>query len=170
MTHMVQRWGNSLAIRIPRPLAQGIGVSERSAVEVRREGRCIVIEPLPAPLTLERLLAGVPIVWRARWTPGCGDVVSGHVVGEEQRWTALVVSPVDYTARTGRALVCPISERPRREPFEVAVPALSRAPAVVLADRVRCLDVRDSGMRLMSRTSGTVGSAVRERLVAVVKG
>lgn len=170
MTHTVQRWGNSLALRIPRRLAQSAGLSERSPVEVRREGRCIVIEPLPSPLTLESLPAGSPIVWWARWTPGCGDVVSVRADGEPQRWTALVVSPVAYTAGTGCALVRPVSERVRGGPFEAAVPASSLGPVVVLADRVRCLGVRDSGMRLLSRTSDAVVCAVRERLVAVLAG
>ncbi len=76
MPYTVQRWGNSLAIRIPQRLARSIGLHDRSPVDLRLDHRSIVIEPLPQSPTLEFLLAGLPVTLWSKWTPGRGDVVS----------------------------------------------------------------------------------------------
>jgi len=56
----VQKWGNSLAVRIPRPFAAEIGIEEGSAVDVVVEDGGIVVRPRRAlRLKLETLLAGV---------------------------------------------------------------------------------------------------------------
>jgi antitoxin MazE len=56
----IQKWGNSLALRIPRPLAEDANVRIGSTVELRlHEGR-LVIEPAEqSRYELEQLLAGV---------------------------------------------------------------------------------------------------------------
>ncbi len=43
MTTKIQKWGNSLAVRIPKEVAEGFrsGVS----VELRREGDALIVEP-----------------------------------------------------------------------------------------------------------------------------
>ena len=48
MVTKVQKWGNSLGLRIPRAYAQEAGVEEGSAVDVSIEGDRIVIQPLRA--------------------------------------------------------------------------------------------------------------------------
>jgi antitoxin MazE len=54
----VQKWGNSLALRIPRALADAAGVGPGTEVEVSvQEGR-LVAEPVVRVPTLEELLAG----------------------------------------------------------------------------------------------------------------
>lgn len=60
MTTKVQRWGNSLAVRIPKAFAEDIGLRESSPVEITLvEGR-LVLSPVPEPrFTLSGLLAGV---------------------------------------------------------------------------------------------------------------
>jgi antitoxin MazE len=60
MKTRVQKWGNSLALRIPKTFAAEAGLREDTAVELSlREGE-IVIQPLTrAPLTLDELLRGV---------------------------------------------------------------------------------------------------------------
>jgi antitoxin MazE len=56
----VQKWGNSLAVRIPRPFAAEVGIGEGSAVDVLVEDGGIVVRPRRAPrLSLDELLAGV---------------------------------------------------------------------------------------------------------------
>ena len=56
----VQKWGNSLAVRIPRPFAAEVGIVEGSAVDVVVEDGGIVVRPRRAPrLSLDELLAGV---------------------------------------------------------------------------------------------------------------
>ena len=57
-TH-VQRWGNSLALRIPKLLADEAGLTDNSAVELSLRDHVIVIAPLVAPVNLDALLAQV---------------------------------------------------------------------------------------------------------------
>jgi antitoxin MazE len=47
MRRRVQRWGNSLAVRIPAAIAEACAVSEGSEVSVRQEGSEIVLTPEP---------------------------------------------------------------------------------------------------------------------------
>jgi antitoxin MazE len=56
----IQKWGNSLAVRIPRSFAVEAGLTEDVPVDLSlSEGR-LVIEPVAeAGLTLDDLLAGV---------------------------------------------------------------------------------------------------------------
>jgi antitoxin MazE len=56
----VQRWGNSLAIRIPRPFALEIGLEQNSLVTVSIAEGKLLLEPVVGPkYTLEQLLAEV---------------------------------------------------------------------------------------------------------------
>ena len=60
MRTKVQRWGNSLAVRIPKSFAQEVGVMDGSLVEMRLVDGGLLVEPVSArPLSLEKLLAGV---------------------------------------------------------------------------------------------------------------
>ncbi|MEF3310728.1 AbrB/MazE/SpoVT family DNA-binding domain-containing protein [Paenibacillus sp. GYB004] len=53
----VQKWGNSLGIRIPKSLAIKVGLEEGSEVDLDVENGHLVIKPKSA--TLEELLAQV---------------------------------------------------------------------------------------------------------------
>jgi antitoxin MazE len=56
----IQRWGNSLAVRIPKAFAQDVGLEEDSPVEIAVRGGALVITPrAPQPLTLQQLLGGI---------------------------------------------------------------------------------------------------------------
>jgi len=56
----VRKWGNSLALRIPKPVAEDLGVEQGSAVELRVEDGCLLVQPSTgSPYALETLLAGV---------------------------------------------------------------------------------------------------------------
>ncbi len=58
MSH-VQKWGNSLAVRLPKSLAAELGWTEGTKVELSVEGGRIVVAPAPPPrLTLKDLLDG----------------------------------------------------------------------------------------------------------------
>ena len=60
MRTRVQKWGNSLGVRIPRGLAEQIGLGAGSEVSLSAEDGAMVMKPAsPAPLNLEDLLAGV---------------------------------------------------------------------------------------------------------------
>jgi antitoxin MazE len=56
----VQRWGNSLAVRIPRSYAIQAELAHGCEVEVSVEDGRLMITPIPAPaFSLEGLLSGV---------------------------------------------------------------------------------------------------------------
>jgi antitoxin MazE len=60
MLTKIQKWGNSLALRIPKAFAVDAKLKEQAVVEIKLVKGQIVITPVapPAP-TLEELLAGV---------------------------------------------------------------------------------------------------------------
>jgi len=56
----IQKWGNSLALRIPKPLAEQAHISQGSLVEIRIVDDVIQIEPIaPQHYTLKGLLAEI---------------------------------------------------------------------------------------------------------------
>ena len=58
-TH-VQKWGNSLALRIPKSFASEIGLERETPVEVTLANGKLIIIPIPKPeFTLNQLLAKV---------------------------------------------------------------------------------------------------------------
>lgn len=60
MRSTIQQWGNSLAVRIPKPFAEETGLGRRSEVELSMVDGNIVISPLRQPCpSLEELLAQV---------------------------------------------------------------------------------------------------------------
>ncbi len=60
MQTRIQKWGNSLAIRIPKPFAIEVGLDQNSVVEVTvSEGRLLLEPVVEAQYTLEQLLAEV---------------------------------------------------------------------------------------------------------------
>lgn len=60
MKTRIQKWGNSLALRIPKTFAQEANLKENSQVEVSlTEGKVVVSPVSKSKLTLEKLLAGV---------------------------------------------------------------------------------------------------------------
>lgn len=60
MKTRVQKWGNSLALRIPKSFAVEAGLRANGAVELSVVAGALIIQPIaPPPLTLEELLRGV---------------------------------------------------------------------------------------------------------------
>ena len=60
MKTRVQKWGNSLALRIPKPFVTELGLDRDSTVEMSVIDGKLVIAPVVQPrLTLEQLLAQV---------------------------------------------------------------------------------------------------------------
>jgi antitoxin MazE len=56
----IQKWGNSLALRIPKPFADEVCVRQGSAVDVALVEGKLVVSPVDLePPSLEELLAGV---------------------------------------------------------------------------------------------------------------
>jgi len=60
MRARVQKWGNSLALRIPKAVAEDTGLEQGSEVEMSLEDGQIVVSPVQRPtFTLDSLLSGV---------------------------------------------------------------------------------------------------------------
>ena len=60
MKTRVQKWGNSLALRIPKSFASEIGLQSESSVEISMEDGKLVIARVAKPeLTLKQLLAKI---------------------------------------------------------------------------------------------------------------
>ena len=60
MKVQVQRWGNSLALRIPKSFAVESNIGQGSVVEVSLDQGKIIVEPVrETEYTLEELLSGV---------------------------------------------------------------------------------------------------------------
>ncbi|MGH2443140.1 MAG: AbrB/MazE/SpoVT family DNA-binding domain-containing protein [Chloroflexota bacterium] len=60
MRTRIRKWGNSLAVRIPKPFAEQAGLAENLPIDLRlMEGR-LLIEPLvESNMALTELLAGI---------------------------------------------------------------------------------------------------------------
>jgi antitoxin MazE len=60
MKTRVQKWGNSLALRIPKTFAVEAGLRANEAVELSLVEGSLVVRPLtPVSLTLDELLRGI---------------------------------------------------------------------------------------------------------------
>lgn len=60
MKTRIQKWGNSLALRIPKSFAVETGLDQDAIVDVALVDGKLIVTPLPASaITLEQLLAGV---------------------------------------------------------------------------------------------------------------
>jgi antitoxin MazE len=78
MRTRIQKWGNSLALRIPRPFAEESKLHEDSAVDVTvRNGKLVVVAVLEPSFTLKDLVS--QITSENRHT----EVGTGGAVGNE---------------------------------------------------------------------------------------
>ena len=78
MKTKVQKWGNSLAVRIPRPFAEETGLENGSSIELSLEEGRLILSPLSKKsYALENLLQGI--------TPENvhGELDTGRPVGRE---------------------------------------------------------------------------------------
>ncbi|MEW6192232.1 MAG: AbrB/MazE/SpoVT family DNA-binding domain-containing protein [Bacillota bacterium] len=56
----IQKWGNSLALRIPRPFAAELGLKDSSPVKLSlRDGKLVITPVIKPAVSLEKLLAQV---------------------------------------------------------------------------------------------------------------
>jgi antitoxin MazE len=79
MRTRVQKWGNSLAVRIPKPFAEGAGLQASAEVEISLVEGEVRLAPVRRRWQLRRLLSGVtkrnlhseveagPVVGRETW-------------------------------------------------------------------------------------------------------
>ena len=74
----IQKWGNSLGIRIKKSVAQQLKIQEGTEVDIAISGNKLIITPSTPEYTLEGLLNGI--------TRGNihGEVDSGPATGKEE--------------------------------------------------------------------------------------
>jgi antitoxin MazE len=72
MKARIQKWGNSLALRIPKALATEVGLAEDVPVELSILRGRIVVNPAPSePASLKELLRGItPENLHGEWETG----------------------------------------------------------------------------------------------------
>jgi antitoxin MazE len=59
MKTRVQKWGNSLALRIPKSFVVDAGLCENSTVELSLVQGALIVRPLATPPGLDELLRGI---------------------------------------------------------------------------------------------------------------
>ena len=60
MQSQIQKWGNSLALRIPKSFAEETNIEQGSVVDISIEdGKIIIVPTSKSKYTLEELLSGV---------------------------------------------------------------------------------------------------------------
>jgi len=72
MVTKLQKWGNSIAVRIPKGLARELGVQKGTDVDLKVENGRLVIAPVAPPVySLDELLAAVTVANRhGEWDTG----------------------------------------------------------------------------------------------------
>ncbi len=130
----MQKWGNSLALRIPKPFATGAGIEANSPVEIALVDGKLIVTPMGGPQpTLAELLVQVEETktCTAKSIPGqqqgkygresglrsrtgeCGVDYANPQAGHEQagRRPAVVLSPSAYNEKVGLAILCPVTSQ-----------------------------------------------------------
>ena len=78
-TTQLAKWGNSLALRIPKPLAEGARLKEGDPVHISvASGGSLVIKPARRKYSLRRLVSGITARNRhseTAWGPAAGKEV-----------------------------------------------------------------------------------------------
>jgi antitoxin MazE len=78
MKTRIQKWGNSLALRIPKPFAEEVHLSEDSAVDLTvRNGKLVIVPTVEPEYTLEDLVRQITPENRH------GETDTGTPVGHE---------------------------------------------------------------------------------------
>lgn len=107
------------------------------------------------------------------YTPQRGDIIRLNFTpqqGSEQAGErpALVLSPREFNAIRGLAVVCPITSQVKGYPFEVMLPPDAGAKGVVLVDHVRSVDYAARGaVRIGSCPKATLGEVTGKLLLLI---
>ena len=116
------------------------------------------------------------------YIPKRGDLVhmnfsrsAGHEMAG--RHYALVLSPLTYSRRMGAAIVCPVTSRIRRYPYEVFIPENLLPPkkgagavtSVIIADAVRQVDFRKREMEFVVEAPRQLVEEVLDLLLTAIE-
>jgi mRNA interferase MazF len=70
---------------------------------------------------------------------------------EKQKRNMLVVSLKSYNEKTGLALFCPVKNKSKGYPFEVAIPEDSKVTGIIVADQVKSLNWKNRNAEFVCR-------------------
>lgn len=60
MLAKIQKWGNSLALRIPSSMAKQLGIQQNTFVKITEKGHKIIVEPIKKPrYNLQEMLSQI---------------------------------------------------------------------------------------------------------------
>jgi mRNA interferase MazF len=104
-----------------------------------------------------------------KYIPQRGDVIwltLNPQAGHEQagRRPAVVLSPANYNAKVGLAILCPITNQIKGYPFEVLVPEGLAISGVILSDQVKSLDWRARDAELICTLPANAITQVLQKL------
>ncbi len=110
----------------------------------------------------------------ASYVPDSGDIVwlnfdpqAGHEQAGHR--PAVVLSPKAYNGRTGLCLVVPVTNQAKGYPFELPLPASSKATGVVLCDQMRSLDWKARAATLKEAAGQDFAREVLARFLPLVE-
>jgi mRNA interferase MazF len=111
-------------------------------------------------------------VVKTAYFPDAGDFVwltFDPQAGHEQagRRPAVVLSSGSYNAKSGMALVCPITNQAKGYPFEVPMSGVGPT-GVILADQVKSVDWRARKAEKLGRCPSEVLDEVKARLAPLL--
>ena len=109
----------------------------------------------------------------SKYVPDRGDLIWLNFTpqtGHEQagKRPALVLSPMDYNAKTGLLVACPVTSKVKGYPFEVQVTG-RKINGVVLSDQVKSLDWKARKASFAEKASDSVLSETREKLLLLLE-
>lgn len=112
------------------------------------------------------------MVKKVPYVPDRGDLVwtdFNPQAGREQagKRPALVLSPKAYNAKTGWAVMVPITSQKKGYPFEVEI-RTKAIEGVALSDHLKNLDWRVRGVRFVATASSQVMEEVTANLAALL--
>lgn len=107
------------------------------------------------------------------YCPNANDIIYLNFdsqAGTEQggRRPALVLSPRSYNAKSGLAIVCPITNQAKGYAFEVALPAGIKATGVVLSDHTKSLSWTARKASFLCEAPAEVVEEVKAKIAALI--
>jgi mRNA interferase MazF len=192
MQAQVLKWGNSLAVRIPKPVAEDahLQVGDPLEIAVRRRWGCRDApggrDPNPGPtggpnhpgesLCGDFSRAGDRTGSRrmvSRYVPDTGDIVFldfDPQVGREQakRRPALVLTDLRYNRASGLAVVCPLTSKIKPYPFTLPI-AVGDVEGAVLVDQMKSMDWQGRGAEFHSKAPAILVAKVRQYIAVLLQ-
>jgi mRNA interferase MazF len=103
------------------------------------------------------------------YIPGRGDLVWLMFDSQAGHRPALVISPKSYNAKTGLALMCPITSQVKGFPFEVTIPVGLPIIGVILADQIKNLDWQARKAEFIITLSIDITADVIAKITTLIK-